>query len=414
MKKRFGLLLILALAFLLVQCSDRTVEPEPVNDSPVRTPDNLNAAEQELAGSFNRFGLKLFREIVDQEPGDINLFLSPVSVSMALGMTCNGARGQTRDEMQTTLEIAGLTPEEMNHAYHSLIQLLVTLDDDVKLTIANSIWSRTGLPVKDEFIELNRTYFDALVRTLDFSDSTAADTINAWVYENTGGKIEKIISGPISPDVVMHLINAIYFKAAWTIPFNPDSTLDAGFNLPDGSTTACRMMNKEGYFHIRLTPDFYAVDLPYGDSSFSMLVILPHQEIGIDSVVRQMTEENWIAWTDPFVIHNIPLSLPRFKVEYEIQLKPILESMGMPLSFTPAADFTGMVEGGGLWIDAVKHKTYVEINEEGTEAAAVTDVIMVTSMPPPFVADRPFLFVIYERVNKTILFMGRIVKPSTD
>jgi len=274
-RRTTGVAIIAIVAALMLVCSDNSVTPEPQDEQPVRTPDNLSASEIELAGSANRFGLKLFRELIDQEGVEKNLFISPLSVSMALGMTCNGANGATRDEMRSTLELSGLSIEEANRSYQSLMHLLTNLDPDVTFTIANSIWSRLGLPIKPEFVDLNKTYFNALVRELDFSNPESADTINDWVEDNTGGKIKDIVKKPISPDAVMFLINAIYFKADWAEQFEPDSTYDGIFNLTDSTTVSCPMMTRPDSFDVYTGATFSALDLPYGDSSFSMMLFLP-------------------------------------------------------------------------------------------------------------------------------------------
>jgi serine protease inhibitor len=415
-RRTAGIAIIAIVAASLLVCSDNSVKPEPQVEQPARTPDNLTASEIELAGSANRFGLKLFRELVVQEDAGKNLFISPLSLSMALGMTYNGTNGATRDEMRSTLELSGLSIDEANRSYQSLMHLLTSLDPDVTFTIANSIWSRLGLPIKPEFVELNKTYFDALVRELDFSNPESADTMNGWVEDNTGGKIKDIIKKPISPDAVMFLINAIYFKADWAEQFEPDSTYDDLFYLTDSTTVSCPMMIRPDSFDVFTGGTFKALDLPYGDSSFSMMILLPDSGISVNDLAGEFTDENWNLWTDSFERKVLPLVLPKFKVSYKVKLNDVLKSLGMNLAFSRSADFSNMIEGGGVFIDHVIHKTFVEVDEEGTEAAAVTVVGMATvSFPPPqFVVNKPFLFVIYERTSKSILFMGRVTDPTAD
>ena len=415
-RRTTGSTIIAIVAASLLVCSDNSVKPEPPVDQPVRTPNNLTASEQELVGSANRFGLKLFRELINQEEADNNMFISPLSVSMALGMTYNGAAGATRDEMSSTLELAGLSIDEANRSYQSLIHLLANLDPDVTFTIANSIWSRLGIPVKPSFVELNKTYFDALVRSLDFSNPESADTINSWVEDNTGGKIKSIVEKPIDPATVMFLINAIYFKADWAARFDPDSTFDGIFHLADSTTVSCPMMTRPDSFDVFTGANFSALDLPYGDSSFSMMIFLPDAGTSVNELAGEFTDENWNLWTGSFERVVLPLVLPKFKISYDVTLNDVLKSLGMNLAFSQWADFSNMIEGGGVFIDQVKHKTFVEVDETGTEAAAVTVVgIGIVSFPPPqFVVNRPFLFVIYERTSKSILFMGRVTDPTAD
>jgi serine protease inhibitor len=407
MFKKTSTLAILCCWVLLVQCSDKstsTPAPTPVRD--------LTTVEKELVTSSNKFGLKLFREIVSQE-GNKNVFISPLSVAMALGMTYNGANGTTREAMQNTLELQGMSLEDVNKSYRSVIDLLRGLDSKVVFQIANSIWYRQGFEVESTFVDLNRTYFDAVVQGLDFADPSAVATINDWVSENTNGKIDKIVER--IPDLtVMYLIDAIYFKGTWKYKFDPAKTSAQPFYLPDGSTKTCQMMNvKSDQVATLSTDDFFAVDLKYGDGDFSMAVFLPSWNVTLDSVEAQFTNENWQAWLEEFQSQELTLYLPKFEIEYDKSLKDVLRAMGMSIAFSDSADFTGINQRGNLLITEVEHKTYVKIDEEGTEAAAVTSVgVGYTSAPSAFVVDRPFLFVIHENHSGTILFMGKIVDPT--
>jgi serine protease inhibitor len=411
MSKILIAILVLCIGIGFMQCTENTTSP---------TSRELTLAEKQLVESDNKFGFKLFKEINKTEK-DKNVFISPLSVSMALGMTYNGADGSTKEAMETTLELSGLTIQEVNESYQSLIDLLAGLDPKVIFEIANSIWYRLDyfLP-EEEFINLCETYFDAEVRGLDFNNPDAADTINAWVNENTNGKIEEIVDKPIDPAIVMFLINAIYFKGTWTYEFDEDETKDDWFYLLDGSKKACKMMEQGGEYNYFSNDDFQAIDLPYGDGDFSMTIFLPHPGKNIDSLIAEFDEENWDNWINSFSKDSVNIYIPKFKLEYELELKDVLTALGMGIAFVPyQADFTKMYSGGGVWIDKVKHKTFVEVNEEGTEAAAVTSVEMgFTSVGPSrgFVmrVERPFVFVIRENHSQTILFMGKIVEPTLD
>jgi serpin B len=375
---------------------------------------DLSSVEKALVQSDNRFGFKLFNEIVKEEE-DKNVFISPLSVAMALGMTYNGASGETQKAMQQTLELNGLSLEEVNQSYKHLIELLTSLDPKVKFQIANSIWYRLGVPFKSGFIDLCKKYFTALVTSLDFADPKAAKTINGWVDENTNGKIKEIVDSPIDPAMVMFLINAIYFKGTWTYQFEEKETRDDLFNLPDGTRKSCKMMKREGTFRYLANADFQAVDLPYGDGDFSMTVFLPHPNKDIDLLITEFNQENWGKWINGFSEQDLTLQFPRFTLEYEVKLKAILATLGMEVAFDPGqADFTRMYEGSErVYINQVKHKTFVQVNEEGTEAAAVTSVeMMVTSVGLWMKVDRPFVFVIRENQSQTILFVGKIVDPG--
>jgi serpin B len=375
---------------------------------------DLTVAEQNLVESANRFGFELFSEVISQSDGG-NVFISPLSVSLALGMTANGARNDTEAAMRTTLGYSGLTAAEINEGYRGLIDYLVNLDPKVTMEIANSIWYRQGFEVLQEFIDLNQTFFDAVVRALDFAAPGAADTINAWVADKTHGKIEEIVGSPISGDTVMFLINAIYFKGTWTYQFDPADTAEATFHAPDDDKTV-KMMHMHGDLSYQQNADFQAVDLPYGHELFTMTVFLPAGGQSVDDLAAKLTGANWTAWMQGFEVEEVDLSMPRFELEYGQVLNDILIALGMGAAFSMAADFTGINPAGGLFITRVKHKTYVKVNEEGTEAAAVTSVEIGkrASNPISVRIDRPFLFVIHDKHSKAMLFMGKIVDPPSE
>lgn len=414
MKKTLTPILTLFFWLSVTGCSDNPVDP-----GRSELPRNLTAQEQAIIESDNLFGLKLLSAINAVE-GDTNLFISPLSVSMALGMTLNGAAGETYNAMKETLELAGLSEEEINQSYRSLIDLLVDLDPKVVFQIANSIWYRDTFPIAQPFIDVNRQYFDAVVSGLDFNDPGAAGIINQWVYDNTNGRIEEIVDSPINPLTVMFLINAIYFKGDWTYKFDVADTRDDAFTLPDGSTKQVPMMNHgEATFPYFENEVFQAVDLAYGDSLFSMTIVLPKPDQDLNTIIAELDKETWDSWVNQLIPRDLQLlQMPKFEIEYEIKLNDVLTALGMGIAFAPGqADFSRMWEGslGSLFISEVKHKTYVKVDEEGTEAAAVTSVEMrYTSVPdnPTMRINRPFLFAIRERFSGTILFIGKIADPA--
>jgi serpin B len=389
---------------VIVACAGTPFSPE------------LTLAERDLIESDNSFGLELFKEII-AEDSDSNVFISPLSVAMALAMTLNSADGETRKAMEATLELSGLSVEEINESYDHLIQVLQGLDPEVRFQLANSIWYRLGFDFEEDFIDLNKTYFDAEVTGLDFTDPETVAVINAWVDENTNGNIKEIVD-QIDYDVVMYLINAIYFKGTWTYQFDEEDTKDDWFNLPDDSQTSCKMMSIQGDFQYFENSDFQIIDLPYGNGDFSMTVLLPRPGKDVDELIADLDQESWDQWMDSLSQEAVDLELPRFGLEYELTLNDALTALGMGIAFTPEADFSNMLKSSPLWIDEVKHKTFVEVNEEGTEAAAVTSVSMtlesagsdpqLTSMR----VDRPFLFLIQEHDSQTMLFVGKIVEPT--
>jgi serpin B len=402
---------IAAIAVMLVllwQCSDNPVDPK------FEPPRELTKSESHLVASGNSFGLKLFRNVVAADP-DNNVFISPISAAMALGMTYNGADGATKEAMEATLELSGLSVEEVNDSYRSLINLLVSLDPEVAVEIANSIWYRLGFEVEPDFLDINHTYFDAEVDELDFGSPEAPDRINQWVDDKTHGKIEKIVK-TIGPDVVMFLINATYFKGTWTYQFDPADTKDSTFYLADGGTASCRLMTMTKDLLYTHTERFDAVDLPYGHELYRMTVLLPAEGVDINELIAELTNENWETWMAGFATREVQLGLPKFTLEYEQTLNDMLINMGMGIAFTGAADFTKIRRSGGIWISKVKQKTFVRVDEEGTEAAAVTSVTIIESMPRPvsFLANRPFIFAIRENHSGTILFIGKMMAPPAN
>jgi serpin B len=333
---------------------------------------------------------------------------------MALGMAMTGAAGTTYDEMRTTLGFgAAATENEIGESYRSLITLLRGLDPGVDFRIANSIWYRSGFPVDAAFLDRGRSWFDARVSALDFGSPTAVPTINDWVGTATAGKIPTILDG-IDDGQVMFLINAIYFKGSWRTRFDPSRTVAAPFHAAGGDQSA-RLMHREGTMRWLRTSDFEAIDLPYGNSAYSMTVVLPNPGRSVEEVAASLQGSAWSGWMAQFADAEIELALPRFTLAWDRLLIPDLQALGMRAAFVDGgADFSRMSPlGRQLFISLVKQKTFVDVNEEGTEAAAVTNVgISVTSLPlrRPFIVDRPFIFVLRERLSGTILFMGKIVR----
>ncbi len=378
----------------------------------------LTSSETELIEADNSFGLKLFKEINTETP-DSNVFISPLSISMALGMTYNGAAGSTEEAMRTTLEFGNLSRGEINESYKSLIELLRGIDSDVEFNIANSIWYKYDRPFKQDFFERCRDYFDARVSGLDFTQTEAVkDTINNWVEENTNGRIKDILDY-VHPLAIMYLVNAIYFNGNWTYQFNEEDTKNDIFYLPGGETKDCKMMEVKSRFKYFEDSLLQAIDVPYGNGNYSMTVILPQYGEDIEEFISGLTQEKWDEWMDSFIEDSVNLFLPKLKLEYKTDsiLKEALKEMGMEIAFDPdRANFTDMADPSDIWIGRVIHKTFLEIDEEGTEAAAATVVEMWESSVPGETEiiiriDRPFIFAIRENHSGTILFIGKIVDP---
>jgi len=414
MKKILGIFILVTFGLALLQCNGSTEsinQQQPIDD-PVRTPSQLTAEESSLLQSSNKFGFTLFNKIVEGSQLDSNVFVSPLSASYALAMTWNGAANETREAMSNALQLSGLSVEEANQAYRNLTAILNDVDPSVDLNIANSIWCRDDVAVSEAFVDLNKTYFDALVSTLDFGAADAADIINAWVDEETNGKIDQIVDPPISRDVIMYLMNAVYFKALWTQPFDTLNTTEAQFRLAGGGRVNCGMMHLRDTLPVLATDEFIAVRLPYGDEGFCATFMLPDEDYSVEALAASITDENWATWSDAFEPEPVELGLPRFKFPYEISMKGVLKEMGMEIAFTDAANFSNMITDGSAFIEDVIHKAFVQVDELGTEAAAVTLVVIVrTSIGPGPTFDRPFLLVISEKESGAVLFMGKIANP---
>jgi serpin B len=406
---RYATLSTLAVAAIgMAACGDRTA---PI----VELPRELTVAEAKLVAADNRFAFKLFRQVATQEPTEANVLISPLSVGMALGMAYNGAAGSTRDAMQATLELQGMSLQEMNEAYQSLIVLLRDLDPAVEFILANSVWHRQEIPVVAAFLENMRSYFDADVTAMDFAAPGAADVVNGWVRDHTGGRIDEIVTPPIDPLTIMFLINAIYFKGTWTTEFDPDDTHDAAFHRIDGSTSTVRMMARDQTpVRAFMGSDVTVAELPYGGGAWAMTIVYPHDPAAITTLASDLTEDQWNSWIAALDSTSMSVSMPTYTVEYEIELSNVLGALGMEIAFHPMdADFSNLVAAEDARIDAVKHKTFMAVDEKGTEAAAVTSVeIGVTSMPRSIRVDRPFIVAIRELFSGSILFLGRIVDPQ--
>jgi serine protease inhibitor len=372
--------------------------------------------DERLVDANNGFGLNLFSELVGTEPAK-NIFISPASVITALAMTYNGADGETKRSMEEVMLLKGMSMDEINAAFADLLTILQNPDPKVELTVANSLWAREGVAFNEDFLKRNEDYFGAEVAELNFDDNGAADTINDWVKEKTRNKIDGIVTPPINPETVLFLINAIYFKGEWSDPFDPEMTRDLTFNLTDGSQKDLPVMFKNDDFRYLETEDFQAVSLPYGKNErVSMYLFLPAANSSLEELYGEMNITSWNKWIASFGSMEGEVGLPRFKFEYEISLNDALKNLGMGIAFdNSAADFSGMRSiPPRLVISEVKHKTYVEVNEEGTEAAAVTSVeVGMTAMPETFsmIIDRPFFFAIADDLTGTILFIGSVTNP---
>ena len=361
-----------------------------------------------VASANTSFGFKLLHDLRERETTP-NIFISPLSISIALTMTYNGAAGQTERAMAEVLEIDGLDLSTINNSNEVLRNSLENADPNVENSIANSLWSRQGVELNPNFLERNQQFFEAKIAALDFSEPQAIKTINQWVETNTNGKIKKIVH-EISPATVLFLINAIYFKGSWQNKFDTSQTRSGIFQLSDGTQKQVQMMNREGEYPYFRGEHFEAASLPYGDGRLSMYIFLPTAHSNLNDFLEGLNTKSWQRWLSQFHNETLHLMLPRFKLEYEATLNDTLKALGMEIAFDSGADFSGMGPTG-LFISEVRHKTFVEVNEQGTEAAAATAVIVAESAKPVFHVNRPFFFVIHDIKTNTILFMGTVTEP---
>jgi len=409
--------LIFLAACLLIGCSCKKSEPQKAGEMK-NVP--LTQEQKSVIGKSNAFGFAFFQAMQPFAGADKNLMVSPLSISMALGMTRNGAAGSTLDSMTRVLGFEGLGESEINSSYQYIMETFSGLDPGVQVSVANSIWYRNTFTVEQSFTDVNKNYFSAIVTPLDFSDPGSVTTINNWVSAGTKNLIPKIVES-IPADMVMYLINAVYFKGKWRHQFEKENTAPKPFRLADGSDVQTPSMLQQCDLPYFDGDGFEAVELPYNQGNFVMTILLPETGSSPAAVIATLSQGNWDTWSGNFATTDVVLQLPKFKYEYDEQaMIPILTAMGMGGAFDDQlADFTRINSNGGLYISEVKHKTYIETNEEGTEAAAVTSVgISVTSAGPGstvyFTVDRPFVYFITEKSTGTILFIGTVVNPAVN
>lgn len=370
----------------------------------------------QLPERLDRFAFKFFRRVNSEDAGK-NVFVSPPGLELDLAMVLNGAGGATLQQMQDALELGGMTLEDINSDNAALLRLLKKVDPKVTVEVADSLWGAGGVTFNEEFLKRCTDYYDAEVRSVDLTSASGPAAINKWVSEKTHGKITKIVEPPMDPLSVLVLLNAIYFNGKWSVPFDEKRTRDRDFFSQTGGAKKVPMMSQSGEFEYTENGDFQAVRLPYGQGKASMYVFLPKAPDGLEGLLGSLNPENWNAWLAGLQESKGDLELPRFRMEYDKSLNDTLRAMGMDVPFTNRADFSGMVSGASadmkLFINKVRQKTYVDVNEKGTEAAAVTSTEMKATGAPPsntfkMVVDHPFFFAIRDDETGVILFMGAV------
>ena len=417
----------IVVALTALACSDDPVEPGPAEPAIPETPEPPDpaptdsiiipprsaSAEAEVLEKSNAFAWTFLPAMMAADP-EANVLVSPLSASMALGMALNGARGTTYEQMQATLGFEDLALDTINNGYRGLMIDLPAADSLVSTQIANSAWHRNGFEVNQNFLDKVRAFFDAEVAGLDFSDPSAAGTMNQWVSDRTNGRIEDIVEPPIDNLTMLFLINAIYFKGPWKYEFDPEKTQDAPFHIAEGESQSMPMMDLTAEFAFGASGGLQIVELPFGEGAFAMTLLVPWGKNAIDAEIEAMDAARWQGMLDSLGTREVRVVLPRFRVEYDKSLKEVLQSLGMTDAFVPnVADFTGIsASSPPLYISEVKQKTFVEVAEEGAEAAAATSVeVGVKSLPPAVIANRPFAYLIRERESGAILFAGILRRP---
>ena len=402
MKKVIALAGAAVFTLFLGRCTNDGPAPEgkPVEVSP------------QIAARTTDFAFDFFKKVQATQPATENVFVSPLSLHMALGMLLNGAEAETAQQISKTLKTEGVSQADLNQAYQALLEGLPKADPNVQLGLANSLWYRDDFKVENDFLNVMKKSFEAEVAGLDFDDPAAPGKINAWASEKTNGKIKKVIDA-IKPNDRLFLLNALYFKGDWKVQFDPKNTYDAPFQLANEGEKMVKMMHVKEKFKVAQRADYAAVQLPYASGKFNLTLLIPSEQSSVDKVINGLSATAWDELQEAMREQQVNLGVPRFTLDYAIKLNDILKAMGMSRAFTDDAQLGKINPTADLLVSFVKQNTYLGIDEKGTEAAAVTSIgVGTTSVgPEPYICDRPFVLLISENTSKTILFMGRIMNP---
>ena len=394
----------------LFRCPRKPEQPPKVDDTGW-TKEGI----QQIVKANNQFAFDLYSEF-KEESKDENIFFSPYSISVALTMTYEGARGKTAKEMQSVLHI--LEDENLRRAnFAKIINEINKPDKKYKLHTANALWPRIDFQLLEEYQNTIERYYGGKITPLDYlkEPEKSRQTINGWVEDKTEDKIKDLIpQGYLTPSTVLVLTNAIYFKGTWILQFDPKDTQDEDFTTSGGRVVKVpmmRLLGKDAEFNYAETDEVQILELLYEGEDLSMLIILP-KENNLEKIEKFITPEKLSEWKNMLKKQRVDIYIPKFKFETKYFMAETLKKMGMPTAFTTGADFSGINGEGGIWIDKVIHQAFVEVNEEGTEAAAATGVIMGGTVLPLFKADHPFIFIIQQRDTGNILFLGRVEDPT--
>lgn len=366
-----------------------------------------------MVKSDQTFAFEFFANIFDKEAADKdkNFMVSPLSLSIALAMTNNGAAGETKEAIQRTLKFGDYKDTDINAYYKKLKEALLKTDPSTKLSIANAVFSNKSVAIKLDFINTNQSFYDATVQPVDFTNLATKDIINKWAADNTNNLIKKVIDKTNARDL-MYLLNAIYFKGIWARKFDAKNTSKMPFTYENGTQNNVDMMKQTAKFNYTADQNLQMLQLPYGNQAFSMMVLLPKQGKKISDVTTTAQKSDY--WNNlKSGLHEVEVDvfLPKFKTEYSEKLNDVLKKMGMGIAFDrDKANFSRMSDLPA-YISFVKQDTYISTYESGTEAAAVTTVAVLNTSAPQkviFNANKPFIYVIQENSTGAILFMGAV------
>jgi len=409
--KKLLLFMILPLWMISCEKNKALVITDPVSIT-------LSAPETEIVSNGNNFSLRVLKSVIEEDGTNRNIMISPYSLSVALSMTANGAAGATLDSMMTTLGFGERSLSELNSFYKKVTSAILSTDPSTTIAIANSIWFKNTLSVKNTFEQANSYWYDATVKGLDFSAPDAPVVINNWSSDKTNGLIKKVI-GQINPNDIMYLLNAVYFKSIWgeNFDFKIYNTTTEPFYKEGGQTVNVRMMNNDRKYLYFSDKNLTAISIPYGNGSFEYVALLPAQNNTVSNLADQISDEEY--FNNILARRNsaeIMLSMPKFKYSFDVDLKSTLSKMGMGIAMdSERADFSNLFnENLDSYISMIKQYNYIELNEAGTEAASVTVVgVGVTSLPVKVSVkfNRPFLYFIREKSTGIVLFAGRIANP---
>ncbi len=372
----------------------------------------LTESVQDISSADNKTAMKMLNATYDLNK-EKNTVISPISLSTVLALTENGAAGNTKEEMLKAIGMEGLTDAVINEEYKNVIANYNSVDA-LKLRMANSIWIEKSTNIKNSFINMGKDYYEAEVSSVDFTKSKTTNTINSWISDHTAGKIKKIVD-KFDENTAMVLVNTVYFKGDWRVPFEKKATIQKTFINYDSSKSSVKMMHGTILVDYFKGSDFSAARLPYKDDNFGMYIFLPNEGTSINDFMKEMNIDNWNKWKSAFSQKSLIVEIPKFHIEFEQMLNNMLKGFGMRSAFEPGADFSNMSPENNLFINFVKQKCFIDVDEKGTEAAASTAVSASKSAAnlqddEKFIADRPFIYVMEDKKTGIILFMGAVVK----